>query len=183
MEVFFLFQSEIKEVIMYIRIKFNSKKEERTCKITVHCRAPDCSGASVEYIEDSELENRLSELKNHYTGLGFKVNTSDYNPFTYTVYVINLSEDAANNTKMIRVNKDIVKEPKGFLYVGMTGLSIENRVYNHLNGIKSCSLVKKYFTSINLELCERDLSYPRAVDRESELTNELRNRGYWVYQN
>lgn len=135
----------------------------------------------IEYVERDEIEERVRVIQESYKARGQEINFDEWTPLNSSVYVIHLKEDVRKEKKMKDQNNN--DSPKGFLYVGMTGLSIQERVANHLKGYKSCNLVKKYFYGIFLEKCETGLLYEEAKLREIDLANELRNEGYWVYQN
>ena len=64
----------------------------------------------------------------------------------------------------------------------MTGLAVEQRVQNHIQGYKSCSLVRKYYSG-NIFTSKGDMTFSEAVEEEREFANFLRAEGYWVYQN
>lgn len=80
-----------------------------------------------------------------------------------------------------------LKNPKGDgragYYVGMTGLSPEDRFTNHKNGIKAARivtrcgerLVPKLYAHLN------PMPYKRACEMEVALADSLRKRGYLVY--
>lgn len=135
----------------------------------------------IEYVERDEIEERVRAIQESYEARGQEVVLDEWNPFSSSVYVIHLKEDVREEKKMKAQNK--IESPKGFLYVGMTGLPIQERVANHLKGYKSCNLVKKYFHELFLEKCETSLLHEEAKNRERDLANELRDEGYWVYQN
>ncbi|MCU1385352.1 MAG: hypothetical protein JWL71_4049 [Acidobacteria bacterium] len=68
-------------------------------------------------------------------------------------------------------------------YVGMTGLSPEERFANHKKGYKAAGIVKRcgerlvprLYTHLN------PMPYKKAVDMEVALADSLRKRGYVVY--
>ena len=68
-------------------------------------------------------------------------------------------------------------------YVGMTGLSPEQRFENHKNGIKSATVVKRYGERLVPHLYEHlnPMPYRKAVEMEVALADSLRKRGYQVY--
>ena len=136
----------------------------------------------VEYIEWGDYESKMEALKKEMRGKGLPVEVV-WSSFNSSVYVLRLRSEVKDTKKMMESNAVIPdKEPLGYLYVGMTNLPIDQRVKNHLSGYKSCNLVKKYFQEVWRERCETGLSYERATERESELAEELRGQGYWVYQ-
>ena len=80
-----------------------------------------------------------------------------------------------------------LRDPKGDgragYYVGMTGLSPEERFANHKKGYKAASivtrcgerLVPRLYTDLN------PMPYAKAVAMEVALADSLRKRGYIVY--
>jgi Uri superfamily endonuclease len=135
----------------------------------------------IEYVERDEIEERVKTIQESYKARGQEIILDEWTPLSSSVYVIHLKEDVKEEKKMKDQNN--IDSPKGYLYVGMTGLPIQERVSNHLKGYKSCNLVKKYFYGIFLEKCETGLLYEEAKLREMNLANELREEGFWVYQN
>ena len=80
-----------------------------------------------------------------------------------------------------------LRNPKGDrkagYYVGMTGLSPEQRLQNHKNGVKAASVVKKYGERLVPKLYAHlnPMPYDRAKDMEVFLADSLRKRGYVVF--
>jgi predicted GIY-YIG superfamily endonuclease len=80
-----------------------------------------------------------------------------------------------------------LRNPKGDgkagYYVGMTGLSPEQRFANHKAGIKSASVVRKYGERLVPVLYEHlnPMAYKDAVRLEAELAESLRKRGFVVF--
>jgi hypothetical protein len=80
-----------------------------------------------------------------------------------------------------------LRDPKGDgkagYYVGMTGLTPEQRFENHKRRVKAASvvtrcgerLVPKLYAHLN------PMSYERAVEMERELAEKLREEGYQVF--
>jgi hypothetical protein len=80
-----------------------------------------------------------------------------------------------------------LRDPKGDgkagYYVGMTGLSPEERFANHKKGYKAAGIVKRcgerlvprLYTHLN------PMPYAKAVAMEVALADSLRKRGYIVY--
>ena len=68
-------------------------------------------------------------------------------------------------------------------YVGMTGLSPEERFENHKNGIKAARVVKKFGERLVPKLYAHlnPMSYAKAKDMEVFLADSLRKRGFVVY--
>lgn len=99
---------------------------------------------------------------------------------TSSVYILMLRESAGMESKMIAQNKDTKSIPAGYLYVGMTGLTVEDRVKNHVKGYKSCNLVKKHYLEIFGSI--NDLFHYEAEQLEKLIPVYLRSLGFWVYQ-
>ncbi len=80
-----------------------------------------------------------------------------------------------------------LRNPKGDgkagYYVGMTGLSPENRFANHKAGIKSAGVVRRYGVRLVPVLYEHlnPMPYADALRMEAELAESLRKRGFAVY--
>ena len=72
--------------------------------------------------------------------------------------------------------------PAGY-YVGMTGLSPEERFENHKRGIKSASVVRRFGERLVPKLYAHlnPMPYERAVAMERELAEKLRADGYQVF--
>ena len=68
-------------------------------------------------------------------------------------------------------------------YVGMTGLSPQQRFENHKNGIKCARVVKRYGERLVPRLYEHlnPMPYAKALQIEADLADSLRKRGYTVY--
>jgi hypothetical protein len=68
-------------------------------------------------------------------------------------------------------------------YVGMTGLTPEQRFENHRNGIKAARVVRKFGERLVPKLYAHlnPMPYARAKDMEVFLAESLRKRGYRVY--
>ncbi len=68
-------------------------------------------------------------------------------------------------------------------YVGMTGLTPEERFANHKAGIKSASVVKRFGERLVPKLYDHlnPMSYEDAVKMEQELAEQLRREGYQVF--
>ncbi len=68
-------------------------------------------------------------------------------------------------------------------YVGMTGLTPEERFANHKNGHKSAGVVRKYGVRLVPKLYAHlnPMNYEEAAAKEPELAADLRARGFRVY--
>ena len=71
---------------------------------------------------------------------------------------------------------------KPCVYVGMTGLTPEDRFANHKAGIKAASLVKRHGIRLLPELYTdlNPMPYEAAVQMEKDLAEDLRRAGYTV---
>src|ERR671931_637659 len=80
-----------------------------------------------------------------------------------------------------------LRNPKGDgkagFYVGMTGLTPEERFQNHKRGIKSASVVRRFGERLVPKLYAHlnPMPYDRAVAMEQELAEKLRAEGYQVF--
>ena len=80
-----------------------------------------------------------------------------------------------------------LRNPKGdghaAYYVGMTGLTPEERFHNHKSGIKAARVVRKFGVRLVPKLYAHlnPMPYRKAVEMEEFLAESLRKRGYTVY--
>ena len=72
---------------------------------------------------------------------------------------------------------------KAGYYVGMTGLSPEQRFENHKNGIKCARVVKRYGERLVPRLYEHlnPMPFEKAKRMEGMLADSLRKRGFVVF--
>lgn len=72
---------------------------------------------------------------------------------------------------------------KAGYYVGMTGLSPEQRFENHKNGIKAARVVKKYGVRLVPKLYDHlnPMTYAKAKEMEAQLAEDLRKRGFLIF--
>lgn len=99
----------------------------------------------------------------------------------HNVYVVLLDAAVAVHPSVLRLNPR--RDPsKPCVYVGLTGLSVEERFANHQAGHKSAWTVKKYGIRLLPELFEylNPMPYEEAARMEKDLTADLRNQGYTV---
>jgi hypothetical protein len=73
---------------------------------------------------------------------------------------------------------------KACVYVGMTGLTPEERLRNHKRGYKANSYVQRYGLKLLPNLFERynPMTYQEASVREELLAERLRRQGFAVWQ-
>jgi hypothetical protein len=101
--------------------------------------------------------------------------------FHHNVYVVLLSDAVAKHPSILRLNPK--RDPlKPCVYVGMTGIPVDHRFENHMNGYKSAWVVRKYGVRLMPELYEHlnPMPFEAAVQMESELAEDLRAGGYTV---
>ncbi len=101
------------------------------------------------------------------------------------VYVIEL--DAAvweASAKFRRANPDR-RADRECVYVGMTGLSPEERFADHRAGVKSSGLVHRFGRRLRPDLYEglNPMTFREAERMEKVLAKVLRSDGYGVWQN
>jgi hypothetical protein len=72
---------------------------------------------------------------------------------------------------------------KAGYYVGMTGLTPEERFHNHKSGIKAASVVRRFGERLVPRLYAHlnPMTYERAVEMERLLAESLRKRGFAVF--
>lgn len=72
---------------------------------------------------------------------------------------------------------------KAGYYVGMTGLTPEERFANHKAGLKSARIVKRCGERLVPSLYEHlnPMSYGDALERERQVFDSLKARGYQVF--
>ena len=101
----------------------------------------------------------------------------------HSVYVVELSRDVLGEPRFRKANGnyDITKP---CVYVGMTGLSPDERFDKHKAGIKFNRFVRRYGLRLMPELYEvyNPMPYDGARDMEVELAIALREKGYGVWQ-
>src|SRR5213080_4085315 len=101
--------------------------------------------------------------------------------FHHNVYVVQLDPAVADHPSILRLNPR--RDPtKLCVYVGMTGLPVEDRFENHKNGYKAAWVVEKYGVRLLPELYEHlnPMPYEAALQMELELAEDLRNEGFTV---
>jgi hypothetical protein len=101
----------------------------------------------------------------------------------YHVYVVKLDGAVLNHAKFRDANPQ--RNPlKACVYVGMTGLTPEERLRNHKKGHKANSYVHRYGVKLLPHLYERynPMTYRDAVVREELLAEHLRRLGFAVWQ-
>lgn len=101
----------------------------------------------------------------------------------YHVYVIELSKDVLLEAKFKKCNPQY-RPGKPCVYVGMTGLDPDLRFDKHKAGIQANRYVKQYGLHLMPDLYEafNPMSYDEARDKEVEVSIDLREAGFGVWQ-
>lgn len=102
----------------------------------------------------------------------------------HNVYVIRLDDAVLKVRRFALANPGHVPG-KPCVYVGMTGLTPEERFANHKAGVRSCGIVKRfgehlmpgYYVTLN------PMPFDKATKMEKRLAEELRRNGFAVWQN
>jgi hypothetical protein len=99
----------------------------------------------------------------------------------HNVYVV-LLDPAVGRLRAVRAANPKRDPKKPCVYVGMTGLTPEERFANHKQGIKSASVVKRYGISLLPALYTHlnPMPYEAAARMEVDLAEDLRRAGYTV---
>jgi hypothetical protein len=99
----------------------------------------------------------------------------------HSVYVV-LLDPAVGKIRAVRVANPDRARKWPCVYVGMTGLTPEERFANHKAGIKAASLVKCHGLRLLPELYAHlnPMPYEAAVEMEKDLAEDLRKAGYTV---
>ena len=99
----------------------------------------------------------------------------------HNVYVV-LLKAAVGKIRKVRA-ANLRRDPKKpCVYVGMTGLTPEERLSNHKAGIKDAWVVKRYGLRLLPELYAHlnPMPFGAAVQMEKDLAEDLRRAGYAV---
>jgi hypothetical protein len=99
----------------------------------------------------------------------------------YHVYVV-LLDAAVGKLRKVRAANPNRDPKKPCVYVGMTGLTPEERFANHKRGIKAASLVTRHGLRLLPELYAHlnPMPYEAAARMEVDLAEDLRHAGYTV---
>jgi hypothetical protein len=110
-----------------------------------------------------------------------KLRTEQQPAHHHSVYVVLLDPAAGRNRKVRAVNTK--RDPrKPCVYVGMTGLTPEERFANHKAGIKGAWVVKRHGLRLLPELYAHlnPMPFEAASEMEQDLAEDLRRTGYTV---
>lgn len=101
----------------------------------------------------------------------------------YHVYVVKLDGTVLNH-RAFRAANPSHHPLKACVYVGMTGLTPEERFAQHKRGYKSGKYVRHYGQRLLPHLYERynPMTFEEAARREGMLARHLRRQGFAVWQ-
>jgi hypothetical protein len=102
---------------------------------------------------------------------------------THHVYVVELDRAVLKSRRFREANPQ--HDPrKPCVYVGVTGLTPEERFRRHKEGVQASRIVTKYGVRLRRRLFSHygPLPYDRAAALEVRLAERLRRRGYAVWQ-
>jgi hypothetical protein len=104
-------------------------------------------------------------------------------PLRHCVYVVELSRAVLYEHKFQKANVNYNPEMP-CVYVGMTGLTPEERFAKHKAGIKANKYVEKYGVRLlpRLYAAYNPMPYEGAREMEVDLAISLREQGYGVWQ-
>ena len=99
----------------------------------------------------------------------------------HNVYVV-LLDSAVAKIRKVHLENPKRDPKKPCVYVGMTGLTPEQRFANHKQGIKAASLVKRHGVRLLPELFSHlnPMPFEAAAQMEMDLAEDLRRAGYTV---
>ena len=99
----------------------------------------------------------------------------------HNVYVVLLAS-AAGRWAAVRAANPNRRRGKPCVYVGMTGLTPEERFANHKRGIKAAAVVQRHGVRLMPELYAHlnPMPYEAAAQMEKDLAEDLRREGYTV---
>ena len=97
------------------------------------------------------------------------------------VYVV-LLDPAVGKLRKVRAENPQRDSKKLCVYVGMTGLTPEERFANHKAGLKAAYVVKRYGLRLLPELFAHlnPMPFEAAAQMEADLAEDLREAGYTV---
>jgi len=99
----------------------------------------------------------------------------------HSVYVI-LLDPTVGRWRKVKADNPQRATDKPCVYVGMTGLTPEERFANHQAGIKDASIVRRYGIRLLPELYAHlnPMPFEAAAAMEKDLAEDLRRAGYTV---
>ena len=111
--------------------------------------------------------------------------TANWNRADRNLYVIELDPKVFEKEERFAEANPHWIPGKSCVYVGMTGITPEERLQQHKNGYKAAWFVQKYGRSLLPEFYQdfNPLPYELAQEMEGELARQLRDDGHAVWQN
>jgi hypothetical protein len=99
----------------------------------------------------------------------------------HNVYIV-LLDPAVGRVRAVRAANPKRDRKKPCVYVGMTGLTPEERFANHKTGTKAAWVVKRYGLRLLPELYEHlnPMPFEAAAQMEMDLAEDLRRAGHTV---
>jgi hypothetical protein len=99
----------------------------------------------------------------------------------HSVYVVEL-DPAVAKLRKVRAENPARDPKKPCLYVGMTGLTVEERFANHKAGVKAAYVVKRYGRRLLPDLFAHlnPMPFDAAAAMERDLAEDLRGQGFTV---
>ena len=104
-------------------------------------------------------------------------------PYHHNVYVVELDPSVRGDRRFAKANPGCSTRLP-CLYVGLTGLTPEERFARHKAGVQDSCIVKRYGLRLLPEMYEylNPMPYEAAVEMEGDLAEELRVAGHGVWQ-
>jgi predicted GIY-YIG superfamily endonuclease len=101
----------------------------------------------------------------------------------HNVYVIELHKDVLYERRFVAANPRFDRFAP-CVYVGSTGLSPQARFENHRKGLRANRFVHKYGVRLMPEVYEvfNPMPYAAALELERDLAQDLRDKGWAVWQ-
>lgn len=133
--------------------------------------------AAIEYGAAGNSDTHFAQLQSE------SVRKSEARLQAHNVYVIELDRAVLRDRRFRARNPNYV-EGMPCVYVGMTGLSVPERLANHRDGYKSNRYAHRYGVRLLPALYEvfNPMPYEVARQMEQELADELQEKGYAVWQ-
>jgi hypothetical protein len=149
----------------------------------LHCGHAQCHGFGKNFA-GKNLESVIRHIRAFYQmrrRTFQRLKAASESKLHHHVYVVLLDAKAAKDRKILKANPKRDKS-KPCVYVGMTGLTPEERFQNHKSGIKAARVVQKFGIRLLPELyeCFNPMPFEAAVEMERDLAEELRDAGYTV---
>lgn len=105
-------------------------------------------------------------------------------PPRHSVYVVLLDPEVIHDRRFAAANPQY-RRGAPCVYVGMTGLTPDQRFANHKSGVRANRYVKRFGLRLERTLYRHlnPMTYRQAQEWEEDLAESLRRRGYAVWQN